>query len=89
MRHGPQKRRVRNRRGNRNRREVSASKIGPVLRLTLLAPDIVESILDGRQPAEVTLAVLLQPFAVVWRRQMEVNDPSERFAVSAPLRFRG
>jgi hypothetical protein len=35
-----------------------------VLRLTLLAPDIVEAILNGRQPAEMTLAVLMQPFAV-------------------------
>jgi hypothetical protein len=28
--------------------------------LTLLAPDIVEAILDGRQPAEMTLAVLMR-----------------------------
>jgi len=34
------------------------------LRLTLLAPAIVEAILDGRQPAEMTLAVLMRPFAV-------------------------
>jgi hypothetical protein len=39
------------------------------LRLTLLAPDIVEAILDGRQPAEVTLAVLMRPFAVGWGEQ--------------------
>jgi hypothetical protein len=32
--------------------------------LSLLAPDIVEAILGGRQPATVTLAVLMQPFAV-------------------------
>ena len=30
--------------------------MGRVLRLTLLAPDIVEAIPNGRQPAEVTLA---------------------------------
>jgi len=35
----------------------------------LLAPDLVEAILDGRQPAEMTLAVLMQPFAVGWREQ--------------------
>jgi hypothetical protein len=29
---------------------------GRVLRLTLLAPDIVGAILNGRQPAEITLA---------------------------------
>jgi hypothetical protein len=32
--------------------------VGRVLRLTLLAPDIVEAILNGRQPPEMTLAVL-------------------------------
>ncbi|WP_457650370.1 hypothetical protein [Profundibacter sp.] len=40
-----------------------------VLRLSLLAPDIVEMILDGRQPPEVTLAVLLERFPVEWERQ--------------------
>jgi hypothetical protein len=45
------------------------SYVGRVLRLTLLAPDIVEAILGGRQPAEVTLAVLLRPFPVGWREQ--------------------
>ena len=33
-----------------------------MLRLTLLAPEIVEAILDGRQPAEMTLEVLMNPF---------------------------
>ena len=40
-----------------------------VLRLTLLAPDIVEVILDRRQPAEMTLAGLMRPFAVDWEQQ--------------------
>jgi hypothetical protein len=37
-----------------------------VLRLTLLAPDIVEAILDGRQPDGMTLPGLLKPFPVEW-----------------------
>ena len=37
-----------------------------VLRLSLLAPDIVEMILAGRQPPEMTLATLLEPFPVAW-----------------------
>ena len=45
---------------------INPSYVGRVLRLTLLAPDIVEAILDGRQPAEMTLAVLMRPFAVEW-----------------------
>lgn len=40
-----------------------------VLRLTLLAPDIVEAILEGRQRPEVTLARVLEPFPVEWMSQ--------------------
>jgi hypothetical protein len=40
-----------------------------VLRLCLLAPDIVEAILEGRQPAEMKLADLLEPFPEVWAGQ--------------------
>jgi hypothetical protein len=40
-----------------------------VLRLTLLAPDIVEAILDGRQSVKMTLANLMQPFPVGWPDQ--------------------
>jgi hypothetical protein len=41
---------------------INASYVSRVLRLTLLAPEIVEAILDGRQPAEMTLEVLMKPF---------------------------
>ena len=40
-----------------------------VLRLTLLAPDIVEAILDGRHPPELTIARLLEPFGLHWHEQ--------------------
>ena len=40
-----------------------------VLRLTLLAPDIVEAILDGKQGPEVTLASLLEPLPPAWADQ--------------------
>ena len=48
---------------------LNDSYVGRVLRLTLLAPDIVEAILDGRQPAAITLALLMRPFSVGWREQ--------------------
>jgi hypothetical protein len=51
--------------------KINESYVGRVLRLTLLAPNIVEAILDGRQPAQMTLAVLMQPFAVAWREQQK------------------
>ena len=37
--------------------------------IALLAPDIVDAIPDGRQPAAMTLAVLIRPFAAGWREQ--------------------
>ena len=40
-----------------------------VLRVTLLAPNIVEAILDGRQGPEVTLAQGLEPFPLAWQLQ--------------------
>ena len=52
--------------------KINESYVGRVLRLTLLAPDIVEAILGGRQPAEMTLAVLMRPFPVGWREQSRI-----------------
>jgi hypothetical protein len=40
--------------------------LGSLLRLTLLAPDIVESILDGRQPESITLLRLIEGFPERW-----------------------
>jgi hypothetical protein len=48
---------------------ISRSYVSRILRLTLLAPDIVERILDGRPMAG--LPQLLRPFPVVWERQRE------------------
>ncbi len=43
--------------------------LGRILQLTLLAPDIVEALLDGRQPAELGLSKLMRPFPVKWSGQ--------------------
>ena len=48
---------------------VGHSYVARILRLTLLAPDIVEHILDGRRAPQ--LADLMQPFPVEWDRQRE------------------
>ena len=53
------------------REGIAPSYMTRVLRLTLLAPDIVEAILDGRQGAEVTLAWLLEPFPLEWEGQSD------------------
>jgi hypothetical protein len=48
---------------------IGRSYVSRVLRLTLLAPEIVEGILDGRPTAG--LPQLLRPFPVEWKRQRE------------------
>jgi hypothetical protein len=49
--------------------KIDRGYVGSVLRLTLLAPDIVEAILDGCQPEGLGLPALLKPFPVEWERQ--------------------
>jgi hypothetical protein len=53
---------------------INESYVGRLLRLTLLAPDLVEKILYGRQHAKITLATLMQPFSVDWKAQHSVRD---------------
>ena len=50
---------------------IAPSYLTRVLRLTLLAPDIVEAILDGKQGQEMTLSRMLEPFAEEWAEQPE------------------
>jgi hypothetical protein len=52
--------------------KINATYVGRVLRLTLLAPDIVEAILSGRQPAGLQLDGLLRRFSVEWAAQKSV-----------------
>ena len=49
--------------------KINASYLCRVLMLTLLAPDIVEAIMDGRQPAELGVHVLQEGFPVEWGEQ--------------------
>ena len=53
------------------REGIAPSYMTRVLRLTLLAPDIVEAIVDGKQGSEVTLARLLEPVPVEWSQQAD------------------
>ena len=50
---------------------VSQSYVSRVLRLTLLAPDIVEAILDGRQPEGLRLEDMLNEFPAMWVKQRD------------------
>jgi hypothetical protein len=51
------------------REAIAQSYMTRVLRLTLLAPDIVEAILDGSQGPGVTLRWALEPFPAEWKAQ--------------------
>lgn len=52
------------------REGIAVSYLTRVLRLTQLAPDLVEAILDGRQPADLTLETLREPAPAEWQTQM-------------------
>jgi hypothetical protein len=49
--------------------KINESYISRVLRLALLAPEIVERIVEGRQPAGLSLEMLLMPLPVAWQDQ--------------------
>ena len=49
--------------------KINDSFVSRLVRLTLLSPDIVEAILDGRQAKGMTLPGLMEPFPVEWALQ--------------------
>jgi hypothetical protein len=61
------------------REGIASSYMTRVLRLTLLAPDIFEAILEGKQGPEVTLARLIEPFPNCWAKQRRVFRQRELF----------
>ena len=65
------------------REGIAPSYMTRVLRLTLLAPDIVETILDGGQCPEFTLARAVEPFTFDWTRQLDRCDSEPLSATSA------
>jgi hypothetical protein len=65
--------------------KINEAYVSRVLRLTLLAPEIVEAILDGRQAPETTLPVLMGPFPVEWSEQRMVLSGRGSDAVGLPV----
>jgi hypothetical protein len=62
---------------------VNASHVSRVLRLTLLAPEMVEGLVDGRvAKGELSVEGLLRPFPVGWHQQAKTFS---RFSNFAPL----
>ena len=54
-----------------DREGIAPSYITRVMRLSLLAPNIVEAILDSGQNPEMTLAQILEPFPAEWVAQQD------------------
>jgi hypothetical protein len=50
-------------------KDVNPTYVSRILRLTLLAPEIVEATLDGGQPAAMQLDDLLKGFSPDWEGQ--------------------
>lgn len=49
--------------------KIGHSYLTRVLRMTLLAPDIAEAILNEKPPRLVTLAALMEPYPMDWEEQ--------------------
>ncbi|MBT7759045.1 MAG: hypothetical protein HN732_17070 [Rhodospirillaceae bacterium] len=60
--------------------KINTSFVSRILRLALLAPEIVEMIIDGLQPTDLTLAKLMKPFPVEWKKQMRLFEIDGRIA---------
>ena len=60
--------------------KINETYIGRVLRLTLLAPEIVEAILSALQPTGLQLDGLMRRFPVVWK------DQRAKFSMNYSLR---
>jgi hypothetical protein len=66
------------------REGIAPSYMTRVLRLNLLSPDIVESIVDGKQGPEVTLANLMEPFPLDWKAQTSRQTVGNRWGRPQP-----
>jgi hypothetical protein len=51
--------------------KIAGTYVGRVLRLTLLAPQTIETILSGRSPATLQLDDLMERFPVEWGEQQK------------------
>jgi hypothetical protein len=49
--------------------KINASYLARILRLTLLAPEIIEAILSGHQSSALQLNDLLKPLPAIWTKQ--------------------
>jgi hypothetical protein len=50
--------------------KIERGYLGSLLRLTLLASDVVEAIMDGRQPEGMTLPAMMGPASPAWESEV-------------------
>jgi hypothetical protein len=61
-----------------DKERISRSFLSRTIRLSLLAPDIVEAIVNGRQPPTLKLSDLEAPFPIDWEQQRVTFDFSAK-----------
>ena len=54
--------------------KIERGYLGCLMRLTLLAPPIIEAILNGRQPEGTALPELMEPFPLGWAMQRQMIE---------------
>lgn len=52
--------------------KVEVTHMYRVMRLTLLAPDIIEAVLNGKQPRTLTLQNVVRGFPISWQEQRKI-----------------
>jgi len=61
--------------------KIAETYVGRILRLSLLAPDVVEAIMAGRQSSDISLDALMRSFPTEWGRQRQTVSGSARASV--------
>ena len=59
--------------------------LGSLLRLTLLAPDLVEAVLDAQHPANLSLPALLETLPAGWAEQRTTLNAVSRYGANHRL----
>lgn len=55
------------------REGIPSTYMARILRLTLIAPELINAILDGSQPRALTLPTLMKPFPMAWKEQRPIG----------------
>jgi hypothetical protein len=64
---------------------INETYVGRVLRLTLLSPEIIDMIVSGRNPANLSLESLLRAFPLIWEEQRSWAVTESAFRAKANL----